>query len=70
VASRWLLGKLLIADHRILGADEIVLGLVDGKRVLGGTKPLLQFLQPARQIGGRPSRRIGLRTFRFRQVGI
>ena len=48
-------GKLLVADQRILAADEIVLRLVDGERVLGVTQPLLQFLQSAGQVvGGAP----------------
>ena len=54
-------GKLLVADQRVLGADEIVLRLVGRKRVLGVAKPLLQFLEAARQVGGRAPRGGGLR---------
>ncbi len=61
--------KLLIADQRILGADEIVLRLVDGQRVFGGAQPFLQFLEPARQIGGRAPCGGGLRILGFLQIG-
>jgi len=52
--------QLLVADHRVLGADEIVLRLVDRQRVLGVAKPFLQFLQPAGEVGGGAPRGGGL----------
>ncbi len=61
-------GKLLVADQRILGADEIVLRLVDGERVLGGAEPVLKFLEPSRQIVGGAPRGIGLRLLGFREI--
>jgi len=62
--------KLLVADQGVLGADEIVLRLVDRERVLGGAKPLLQFLQAARQIARGAPRGERLRVLGFRQIGI
>ena len=70
-ASRWLLAESCWSlIRRVLGADEIVLRLVDRERVLGVAKPFLQFLEPAGQIGGRPPRGGGLRLLGFRQIGV
>ena len=49
-------GELLVADQRVLGADEIVLRLVDRERILGVAQPFLQFLEPAGQVAGRAPR--------------
>ena len=63
-------GKLLIADQRVLGADEIVLRLVDRKLIFRAAQTLLQFHQTTGQIFCRTPRGGGLRVPRFRQVGV
>ena len=63
-------GKLLVADQRVLGADEIVLRLVDRERVLGVAKPFLQFLQPAGEIAGGAPGSGSLRLLGFGEIGL
>ena len=62
--------KLLVRDQRVLGADEIILRLVDRKRVLGVAKPFLQFLEPAGQICRCAPRGGSLRLLRFRRYAL
>ena len=62
--------KLLVAEQRVLDADEIVLRLVDREHILGITQPRLQFLQTSGQIGGGAPRGGRLRALRFREIGV
>ncbi len=63
-------GELLVADQRVLGADEVVLRLVDRERVFGVAQPFLQFRQPAGKVAGGATDPRGLRLRGFGQIGL
>ncbi len=63
--------KLLVADRRVLGADEIVLRLVDRQCMFSAlrSRSCNSLRRPDRSVVARRAA-VGLRILRFRQIGV